>query len=687
MSNWSTLEWIAALAGLASIVGTIFAGYALFRRTRNSTVQATAAEKSSTVTQTASDNSPVVMNSPGAVVVTGNLNLRPGYDIQEHERILDKRVAQVRSDMERAHEAEVEALRSRIDALTAPEWDRNVLNAVDNALTAKRYDVAADLMEGMEESHLAGTSIPATAKLVRIRQLRAAIALVSGDAKTASEHIEAAVGVLAPIDPLDALEFRNNAATHFQDYGERVGGDGIVEAVRMYRRNLEQLDRETHRDEWAETQHNLGNALLIHGRRAGELQKLQAAIQAFRAALQVCTPESDPNNWAQTQISLGGSLLALGELCAGAQGLDYLGEAVSVLREAATVRTRDVDPETWASIQSNLGATLSQQGVRRGGSEGVRLLREAVQLYRELLEVRTRDRDPLEWAAIQANLSSSLAQQASLLAEDFADLLNEAAEAVRLALQVYSKKDHPQSWASAQRNLGAILNEQAHRQQGKAGLEWIEAATHAFQYALEVYVREEFPVRWAVVQRNLSVTFLREAVLQGIPHGLDALSKAASVCHDALEVFTREDYPLDWAAMQFNLGSVLFHLGEWTGGAEGIGTLKDAASAFENVTTICVRETHPDRWADVHRCLGLVYEALGGIDPVHAIENYGRALREADHALEISPDQQRPDRFDNARAMRERVTQKLSAARARSTLAIITQTGKTATSTQKEQRS
>ena len=158
----------------------------------------------------------------------------------------------------------------RIDALRGPEWDREILNAVHNALNAKRYDQAGELMAGLEEIHLADASIPAAARLVRIRQLRAAIALVGGDAKSASEHIEAAAGVIAPLDAVDALEFRNRAAMHFQDYGKRIGGDGIVEAIQMYRRNLEQLNRETLPEAWAETQHNLGNALLLHGMHAGD---------------------------------------------------------------------------------------------------------------------------------------------------------------------------------------------------------------------------------------------------------------------------------------------------------------------------------------------------------------------------------------------------------------------------------
>lgn len=660
MSDWNTLQWIGALAGIATVVGTIFAVSAFFRRHRSPTSHASAAgKKSPTVQTTGSKKSPVVTNSPGAVVIGGDLNLRPGYDIEEHERIVDERVAQVRSDLERAHEAEIDAVRARIDALIGPEWDRDVLNAVDDALNTKRYDRAGELMAEMEEAHL----MDATAKLVLVRQLRATIALVGGDAKTASEHIEVAVDVLAPHDPVSAMEFRNDAAMNFQDYGERIGGDGIVEAIEMYRRNLEQLNREALPEPWVETQHNLGNALLLHGMRAGDLRTLDTAIEAFQAALQVCNRTTDPENWSQTQISLGGALLAFGLRCGGQQGKDYLAESVSVLRAAGDILTPEVDPGCWAGIQSNLGAALSQQGVWSGGVEGIRLLGEAVEVYRGILEIRTRETDPSEWAGTQANLSYSLAQQATLMSDhDAFGLFSEAIPAARAALQVYSKQQYPLDWARTLNNLGAILNEQAHLQEGEAGLECVEAAMDAFQCALEVYTREELATQWAGVQRNRSAALLREAVLKDPPDHLDALSRAVSVCRGALEVFTRELHPADWAAMQFNLGAALLHLGAWTGGAEGLATLEEASCALESVQAVWVRESHPDRWADMHRCLGHVYESKGDIDPKLEVENYRRALREADHALEVSPHEQRPDRFQNARAMRDRVAEKLSAA-------------------------
>ena len=662
MSDWGMLEWIGAIAGGASVIGTIFGGYALFRRPKTEATKASASGKNSRSAQvTNSPNSMIVMDSPSALVIQRDLIVNPGYAVHEHERIMKERVAETRADWERAHQAEVDALQAQIAALTEPEWDEHTVEAAQEALKANQFDRAEELMAEMEESHLVAASIPAAQKQVRIRQLRAAIALVNGDAKTASSHLEAAAGIIAPLDPESVPEFRNEAAMRLQEYGTRFGGDGIVEAIRLYRINLGKLNRETHPKAWAETQHNLGNALLFHGVRAENgLLFLAEAIQVSQAALQVCTRAAHPGNWAETQISLGGALLKLGQRCGGKEGLDHLAAAVNKLRAAGQVRPREADPDCWVRIQGNLGAALSQQGVWRGGEDGVRLLGEAIDVYRGILEVCTRDADPLKWAGTQANLSCSLVQQGTMMTDDNAlGILNEAVGAARAALQVYVREKHPLDWARTHKNIGAILNEQSHRLEGEAGLAPVREATAALRLALEVYTREDLPTHWAGVQRNLSVTFVREAVLKGGRAGLSAISKAVSACRGALQVFTRTAHPLPWAAMQFNLGVALLYRGKWTGGAEGLTSLEDAVSAFESAKEIYVREAHPPHWADVHRCLGHVYESMGDLDSGHAKDHYRRALQEVGHALEVPPFEQRPDWFEDARSVRERLTSKL----------------------------
>lgn len=302
MSDWTILEWIGAVAGIAAVIGTGFAGGALLRQMRGATIETYASPQNSEVAQVVkSPHSTVLTHSPSSLVVQGDLNVTSGYAVDEHERIVKQRVAETRVDLERGHEAEADALRAQIEALTEPEWDRDILNAVNDALNAKQYDRAQELMAEMEESHLAAEAIPAAKKQVQIRQFRAAIARVNGDARTASAHLEVAAGIIASEDPESVPEFRNAAAMHLQDYAARAGGNGIVEAMRLYRINLGQLNRETHPEAWGETQFNLGNALLLHGTRAEDgLHLLAEAIAAFQAALQVCTRTAHPGDWAET---------------------------------------------------------------------------------------------------------------------------------------------------------------------------------------------------------------------------------------------------------------------------------------------------------------------------------------------------------------------------------------------------
>ena len=321
MNDWSILEWIVAIAGIATIVGT---GYALLRRTGSKANRASASGESARAVQVAdSPDSTIVMDSPAAVVVRGNVHVMPGYPIDEHERIVNERVAETRADMERAHQAVVDALRAQIAALKEPEWDRETINAIHAAVSSGQFDRAEELMARLQEGHLGAASIPAAEKEVRIRQMRSANALVNGDAQQAREHVEAAAAVLAVFDAINAAEFRNDAAMHMQDYGERVGGGGIAEAIRLYRTNLDLLNRETYPEPWAETQHNLGNALLMHAVRSDErLSLLAEAVEAFRAAVQVSTRTEFPDEWTQTQISLGSALMVLGRRCEGAEGAD-----------------------------------------------------------------------------------------------------------------------------------------------------------------------------------------------------------------------------------------------------------------------------------------------------------------------------------------------------------------------------
>ena len=658
MNDWSTLEWLGAIAGIATVLGTIIAAYAFLRRNGSEPKGASASGDTARVAQvTNSPDTTIIADSPSAVVVRGDLHMAPGYAVDEHERIVNQRVAQARTDMERAHRAEVEALRAQIAALTEPEWDKDTIEAVQEAVATDAFDRAEALMATLQDTHLQATSIPAAEKQIRIRQMRSVIALVGGNAHKASEHVEAAAAILAAFDPIDAAEFRNSAAVHMQDYAQRTGGDGMLEAIRLYRINLPLLNPETHPEAWSETQHNLGNALLLLGVRSDNwLRLLAEAIDAFRAALRVCTRTESPSNWAQTQISLGSALVVLGRRSEGPEGTDYLAESVNILRTAEEVCTRASDPDSWAMIRDNLAIALANQGVRRGGEEGVRLLDEAIAVYRELLQVRTREQAPLSWAQIQTNLSFSLAQKSRLVSHDnVTEILSQADGAAHASLRVYTKERHPLDWAKTHANIGAILNEQSLYLERDADLQCLQASIAALLSALGVYKREDLPLQWAGVQQNLGVSHHRLALRQTGAERLDSIAKAIVAWRNALQVYTRAQHPLDWATAQLNLGTALMYRGEWTGGTQGLEFLHKAKTAIESTLQVYARDVHPPRWADAHRCLARVYESIGDLDAEHRLKHYERAYQEVDAALQVPPHDHNRECLEDARSTRERL--------------------------------
>ena len=374
MSDWSPLEWIGAVAGVATIAGVAFTVWWSLRKREP---EPKARENAGAAQVVESPETTVVIDSPGTTVVRGDMHVR-GYTVEEHERLMVERETQTRADLERAHEGEVASLRAQIAELSAREWDGRILKAVDRALSSGDFKRAEALLAEMQEQHLSASTVPAVQQQIRIHNLRAAAAVLDGNAQRAGEHIEVAASLIASVDPGAELEFRNRSAQGLQDHGARFGGDGLAEAIRLYRINLVHLDREANAPEWAETQFNLGNALLLRGVRVDDgSDSLTAAIEAYRSALEVCTREAEPENWVETQISLSGALVALGTRLGRDAGAARLAEAVRVCRDAEMVATREADADRWARVQSNLAVALVRRGEWRGGPEGLELAREA----------------------------------------------------------------------------------------------------------------------------------------------------------------------------------------------------------------------------------------------------------------------------------------------------------------------
>ena len=114
------------------------------------------------------------------------------------------------------------------------------------------------------------------------------------------------------------------------------------------------LTYESHRENWAAIQNNLGVAYRerIIGDKA---ENIESAIAAYQQALLVRTPTDLPMDWASTQNNLG---TAYWERIRGdkAQNLE---SAIAAYQQALLVRTQTDFPMDWARTQNNLGAAYS----------------------------------------------------------------------------------------------------------------------------------------------------------------------------------------------------------------------------------------------------------------------------------------------------------------------------------------
>ena len=82
----------------------------------------------------------------------------------------------------------------------------------------------------------------------------------------------------------------------------KTGPERLEQAVTAYNAALEVRTREQVPLDWANTQDNLGDALVFLGNRESRTGSLELAANAYRAALEVFTPEH--MNWATTQRKL-----------------------------------------------------------------------------------------------------------------------------------------------------------------------------------------------------------------------------------------------------------------------------------------------------------------------------------------------------------------------------------------------
>ena len=97
----------------------------------------------------------------------------------------------------------------------------------------------------------------------------------------------------------------------------------------------------------------------------GDHDALLSAVERFKQVVDLTTGERMSLDWADTQNNLGLALMNLGER---ERGTAQLKEAVAAFREALQERTRQRVPLDWADTQNNLGLALGRLGERERGT-------------------------------------------------------------------------------------------------------------------------------------------------------------------------------------------------------------------------------------------------------------------------------------------------------------------------------
>ena len=112
-----------------------------------------------------------------------------------------------------------------------------------------------------------------------------------------------AEGMEAPLQ----WEYRNQQALMLAEYGrEHKDNEALEQAIGLYEKTVLSLaPKEDRPEDWATTQHHLGNALGVLGQRHRAPRILQRAAMAFENALSVRNQDQAPLEWATSRDNLG----------------------------------------------------------------------------------------------------------------------------------------------------------------------------------------------------------------------------------------------------------------------------------------------------------------------------------------------------------------------------------------------
>jgi len=287
-----------------------------------------------------------------------------------------------------------------------------------------------------------------------------------------------------------------------REFGHEIDGDqGLQQAIALLQDEILELAPMDERpDEWAMTQHILGNVCGILGQRQSGTRHLENSISAFKASLTKRDQKREPLQWAETQNNLGNSY---GILAHRQNDETMLGKAIEAFELALEERTRDAAPSEWATTQNNLAAVLQSLGQRNNDAK---MLKRSTEAYKLVLQVWTRQSVPLIWATTMNNLGTAL----RLLGEHRRGpkTLEQSVAAYNSALSERSREKLPQEWAMTQNNLGAALQKLAEREEN---VETLTKAITAYENALKEWTRERAPMAWTMTMANLGVARRRLA--------------------------------------------------------------------------------------------------------------------------------------------------------------------------------
>ncbi|HII05850.1 MAG TPA: hypothetical protein HA349_00605 [Methanotrichaceae archaeon] len=168
----------------------------------------------------------------------------------------------------------------------------------------------------------------------------------------------------------------------------------LDKAVSSFKAALEIRTAETHPEERAETQTLLGQALVLESEPQvsgsevhwADRDGLKMAIEAYEEALAVRTRETHPEDYADTQNLLGRALVILSGPASGPEDAANLKRAIRAFEEALAVRTLESSPKEYSETQNNLGIAyrnLSKQEDREDNLE------RSIRAYEEALRARS----------------------------------------------------------------------------------------------------------------------------------------------------------------------------------------------------------------------------------------------------------------------------------------------------------